>query len=149
METQKLLSSLKRSCEESPGLGIVVEIHESAVTEPAAIKQLKAELQSLGIELAYDDFGAGQARLLELAEVPPDFLKFDIGLIRGIDQASPPMQKVVRSLVSVGNDIGVICLAEGIETEGEKACCIDLGFTLGQGYLLGKPAPAAIWKDQG
>ena len=99
------------------------------------------------MELAYDDFGAGQARLVVLTEVPPDFLKFDRGLVGGIEQAPASRMKLVEGLVTVAADLGIATIAEGIESEGEKATCRQLGFSYGQGYHLGRPAPAETFVD--
>jgi EAL domain-containing protein (putative c-di-GMP-specific phosphodiesterase class I) len=89
------------------------------------------------MSLAYDDFGAGQARLLELSEAPPDFLKLSMRLIHGIDQAPSSRHRVLRSLVALARDLGTKTIAEGIETPGEAAVCADLGFDLAQGYHFG------------
>ena len=145
LESQKLMPSLKALRRAVPDLVIVLEIHESAVTNLTRMRELRSQLAGLKMELAYDDFGAGQARLLELAEVPPDYLKFDVSLIKGIHQAGASMQTMVGSLVRVGEEIGVPCLAEGVEEEEEARVCLELGFKLAQGYLYGSPAPAETW----
>ena len=116
----------------------VIEIHESAVTDPVAMRELSARLRDLGLGLAYDDFGAGQSRLMELAEVPPDVIKLDKSLVRDID-ASDARQGLVAALVKVMLDLGVEVLAEGIESRGEAECCAALGCTLGQGYYYCRP----------
>ncbi|MBA4174989.1 MAG: diguanylate phosphodiesterase [Leptothrix sp. (in: Bacteria)] len=118
---------------------LVVEVHETAVVEVGAMRALAARLQGIGVLFAYDDFGAGQARLRELAEVPPHFVKFDMGLLHGIDQAPEGRQHMVRELVRLVLDLGSVPLAEGIETEAEAAVCRDMGFQLVQGYLTGRP----------
>ena len=92
------------------------------------------------MQLAYDDFGAGQARLLELTEVPPDVLKFDRGLIQNIDSASRPRLEIIRGLVGVAKSMEITTLAEGVETEAEHQVCLELGFDQGQGFLYGRPA---------
>ncbi|MBK9034546.1 MAG: EAL domain-containing protein [Myxococcales bacterium] len=125
-----------------PGQRAVIEIHESAVTDLAAMKRIRAQLRELGLHLAYDDFGAGQSRLMELVEVPPDFLKLDMSLVRDIDR-SGKRQELVRALVHVMTDLGIAVLAEGVEREGESEACVELGCALGQGYLYGRPRPAA------
>jgi EAL domain-containing protein (putative c-di-GMP-specific phosphodiesterase class I) len=102
---------------------------------------LRSELRELNIGLAYDDFGAGQTRLSELIEAPPDYLKFDISLIRNLDSASPERRRTLESLVNVALDLGVNPLAEGIETEGEAEVCRQLGFLTAQGFYFGRPAP--------
>lgn len=118
----------------------VLEIHESAVTDRNAMSALRDRLHHLGIRLAYDDFGAGQSRLMELVDVPPDTLKLDITLVREID-TSERRQDLVRAIVKVLADQGIQVLAEGIEREQEAQVCQQLGCTLGQGYHLGRPGP--------
>ena len=94
------------------------------------------------MRLAYDDFGAGRARLRELAEAPPHYLKFDRSLIRGLDRASQSRRSLVRSLVSLAGDLEIETVAEGLETEAEAEICQELGFDFGQGLLFGAPLEA-------
>lgn len=127
----------------APTQKLVIEVHEAAVTDVIGVARFRAILKDYDIGLAFDDFGAGQARLAELAAVRPDCLKFDRSIITGLDQADPSRQRFVRCLVDAIRDIGVIPLAEGIETEGEQQICTDLGFELAQGFYLGMPQPVA------
>jgi EAL domain-containing protein (putative c-di-GMP-specific phosphodiesterase class I) len=122
----------------APTARMVLEIHEAAVTCVRQMRELRAVLNELNIGLAYDDFGAGQARLVELGEVPPDYLKFDIELIHEIDRASPERQRMLASLVAIVKDLGIASLAEGVETEAEHEACRQMGFDFGQGFLYGK-----------
>jgi EAL domain-containing protein (putative c-di-GMP-specific phosphodiesterase class I) len=122
-------------------IDLVVEVHETAVMEVPRMRELAARLKDIGVRFAYDDFGAGQARLNELGEVPAHFVKFDMGLIRDIDLASEGKQKLVRDLVRLVHELGSVALAEGVETEGEAIVCRQMGFDLIQGYLTGKPGP--------
>lgn len=121
---------------------LVVEVHETAVMEVERMRELAARLDTIGVEFAYDDFGAGQARLNELGDVPPHFVKFDMGLLQGLHLASERKQKMVRDLVKLVLDLGSVPLAEGIELEEEAELCRNMGFRLIQGYLTGKPVPA-------
>lgn len=123
-----------------PDIIPVIEIHEAAVTDVAAMRDVRDRLRELGMEIAYDDFGAGQSRLNELADVPPDFLKLDMSLIRNIDR-TPARSELVLALVRVMCDLGIQVLAEGVETEGEADFCHRAGCSLAQGYLFGRPAP--------
>lgn len=136
------LASLERLRHASPELSIVVEIHESAVTDTVKLRELANRLAQLDIRFAYDDFGAGQARLLELADVPAHFVKFDIALIRGLHKASPRKRQIVADLVRMVLAAGSVPLAEGVEDEEEAKICIEMGFQLIQGYLTGRPIPA-------
>jgi EAL domain-containing protein (putative c-di-GMP-specific phosphodiesterase class I) len=120
---------------------IVVEVHETAVVEVERMRELAARLAEIGVPFAYDDFGAGQARLNELGDVPAHFVKFDMGLIHGIHEATDRKQRVVRDLVRLVLDLGSVPLAEGVELEAEAVVCRDMGFQLVQGYLTGKPVP--------
>ena len=122
-----------------PGVDLYLEIHEGALADPAQIAALRQELQRLGIGLAYDDFGAGQARLLELAEVPPDFLKFDRRFVHGLDRAARSRRRILQGLVEAAKDLGVQTIAEGIETAEEAEVCTDVGFSHAQGFFFGRP----------
>ncbi len=75
-----LIRSLQKVREMTGNTDLVLEIHESSVTNPAMMQSLYSAMRELNILLAYDDFGSGQARLAELIEARPDFVKFDISL---------------------------------------------------------------------
>ncbi|MGB7326482.1 MAG: EAL domain-containing protein [Rubripirellula sp.] len=139
--TQRLTQSLEKLADDFPALKFTIEIHEGAVTELFQMRELHATIRALGMQLSYDDFGAGQGRLMELVEVPPDILKFDMQLIRDIDTASANRVELLRSLVRIAKDSGSTTLAEGVETEDEHNVCLEIGFELGQGFLYGRPAP--------
>jgi EAL domain-containing protein (putative c-di-GMP-specific phosphodiesterase class I) len=117
---------------------IVIEIAESSITDPAAMARNRKAFTDLGFEFAYDDFGAGQSRLIELSDIPPDYLKLDMTVIQGIEGAKS-RQDVVRALLRVVGALGVRVIAEGIETEDVALTCHELGCHLGQGYLFGRP----------
>ncbi|MEM8945687.1 MAG: EAL domain-containing protein [Planctomycetota bacterium] len=132
--------SLRELRELAPSSKIVLEIHEAAVTRVAQMRELRAALTDMEIGLAYDDFGAGQARLIELVEVPPDYLKFDINLIRNIQNATAERQRMLGNLVQMVRELGISALAEGVELDEEHAVFLEVGFEHAQGYLYGKPA---------
>jgi EAL domain-containing protein (putative c-di-GMP-specific phosphodiesterase class I) len=145
VESGVLEFSLRELREVAPRARIVLEIHEAAVTCVRQMREIRALLNELNMGLAYDDFGAGQARIVELGECPPDYLKFDIELIRDIDHASPERQRMLASLVKIVHDLGIASLAEGVETEAEHEACRDLGFHYAQGFYYGKPAIASAF----
>jgi EAL domain-containing protein (putative c-di-GMP-specific phosphodiesterase class I) len=140
MFTEELYANLLLIRSMAPNMELVIEVHETAVAEVDKMKTMAQRLKQMGIEFAYDDFGAGQSRLNELAEVPPHVVKFDMSLIRDIDTATPKKQHMVAQLVQLVGSIGAVALAEGVETEAEAAFCHSIGFQLCQGYLTGKPA---------
>lgn len=124
----------------APDVHLVLEIHEASLAAMPTIHYLDQTLRKPhGIKLAFDDFGVGQSRLLELSELPPDYLKFAMELIRDIDRAPREKFELVRSLVSMTKALGIEPVAEGIETAGELAACRELGFVAAQGFLLGRP----------
>jgi EAL domain-containing protein (putative c-di-GMP-specific phosphodiesterase class I) len=132
------MKGLRRIAASQP---ITIEIHEAAVTDVSSMKALRVGLDELNMRLAFDDFGAGQARLTELAEVRPDYLKFDRQMIQEIHSASPQRQQMLAQLVRLVTELGVVPLAEGIEQPEEASTCRQMGFVLGQGFLFGRPAP--------
>jgi EAL domain-containing protein (putative c-di-GMP-specific phosphodiesterase class I) len=123
---------------------IVLEITEHATID--AYGPLREAVLELGpdLRLAVDDAGAGVANFNHLVELRPDFVKVDAGLIRGVD-ADVSRQAVVAGILHFASAAGCQVIAEGIETEVELAMLISLGVNLGQGYLLGRPAPAETW----
>src|SRR6056297_4225603 len=84
---------------------------------------------------------AGQARLQELVEVPPHFLKFDIALVRGVGDRRSAKYRLLATLNGMIRDMGVRTLAEGIEDEETAAACAAIGIDLFQGFLYGRPEP--------
>ena len=124
-----------------PNRRLVLEIHESTVTDLQQMQLIGSELRRAHIEIAYDDFGAGQARFFELIEEPPNYLKFDIRLMKNIHEASMRRRRTIEGLVRMVKELGIACLAEGIELEEEAKVCRDLGFTLAQGYHFSRPTP--------
>jgi len=135
-----LVESIEELRSLAPQLDLTLEIHESALAQPAAIALLREQLSEINVGLAYDDFGAGQARLLELAEAPPHYLKFDRRFVAGIDQAPPSRRRLVASLVAAARELLVKTVAEGVETAAEAEVCARLGFTHAQGHHFGRPA---------
>ncbi len=137
------LDSLIKSLSELPHYkhsgSLVLEIHENSISDVGKLRELVTRLREMKIGLAYDDFGAGQSRLRELLEVPPDYLKFDIWLIKNIHSAPTVKKKMLQSLIDIAKDSETEALAEGVETRSEFECCADMGITLFQGYYFSKP----------
>ena len=141
LERPGLLESLEELRFLGPHVGLVLEIHESTLAQTEFIQRLRERLVEMNVGLAYDDFGAGQARLFELAEAPPHYLKFDRRFVTGIDHAPVSRQRLVASLVAAARELLVSTVAEGVETAEEAAACMRAGFSHAQGYHFGRPAP--------
>ena len=140
-----LIASLEQATAVRDGANLALEIHEMAVGDVNDFRPLREALPSLGIRLAFDDFGAGQARFLELAELSPHFVKFDRRLVHQIDRASPKRLELIRGLIRTVTDLGIKTVAEGIETADEAEICDALGFDYSQGYFHGRPAAASTF----
>jgi EAL domain-containing protein (putative c-di-GMP-specific phosphodiesterase class I) len=143
LETQSLLTSCEELRRRWPQQRITIEIHEAAIASVTELAELRRGLEAIDMTLAFDDFGAGQARIVELAEVLPKYIKFDRSMIQNLDSADGSRRRFVASLVAMVLELGVIPLAEGIETAAERDACLNAGFVLAQGFFHGKPRPAA------
>jgi len=136
-----LVESMEELRAMAPHLDLTLEIHESALAQPESMAALRDRLSEINVGIAYDDFGAGQARLLELAEAPPHFLKFDRKFVSRIDTAPSSRRRLLSSLVAAARELLVKTIAEGVETAAEAEACAKVGFTHAQGYHFGRPAP--------
>jgi len=99
--------------------------------------------KDFGFLTAIDDFGAGYSGLTLLTDFQPDIIKIDIALIRDVD-SHKIKQRVVKSILEVCTDLGIRCIAEGVETRGERDFLRDQGVKLMQGYFFAKPAFKAL-----
>ncbi len=122
---------------------IVVEITESALIDnlESAILVV-AELKSMGCRLALDDFGTGYSSLSHLQSLPFDKLKVDRGFVSSMT-ARRESRKIVSAVVGLGQSLGLITVAEGIETQEQAEMMLWLGCDFGQGYFYGRPIPAS------
>ena len=136
-----LLDSIQRIRDIAPSNKIVLEINEKTAAEKDKLLLLRDALGKMDIGLAFDDFGVGQTRLVELSNTPPDYLKFDISLIRKIHLAPKRLHQMISTFIKVSQNLGIFTLAEGIECFEEAEVCKQLGFDFGQGYFFGRPAP--------
>lgn len=118
---------------------VVVEITEHVEVESYdAVRHAVARCP--GVRLSVDDAGAGYASLRHILELQPDFVKLDIGLVRGID-GDPARQALAAGLRHYAEEAGNTLIAEGVENVREARTLQTLGIPLAQGYLFGRPAP--------
>jgi EAL domain-containing protein (putative c-di-GMP-specific phosphodiesterase class I) len=130
---------------EVPPERLVVELSERVVTEDVQrVAARLADLRALGVRTAIDDFGAGYASLTHLRRLPVDVLKLDEALV-----ADPLADVVVR----LGERLGLMVIAEGVETEEQLAVLQEAGCEYAQGYLFSRPLTAehteAFFDDSG
>lgn len=120
---------------------VVLEITERvALSERRQFREALAGLKRRGFQIAVDDMGAGYSSLQSLVDVEPDYLKFDMTLVRHIDR-SLIKRSLLETLVDLATRIGARVIAEGIEVESEYQALRELGVPLGQGRLLAPPQP--------
>ena len=147
LDLSTLLKDLENIRKTAPKMPVTLEIHEDGIANIEAMKVFAEALGELNFELAFDDFGAGQSRLSELADIKVHYVKFDIALIRGLPQAPQAKKMLVASLCDMTRAMGVNVLAEGVETEEELKLCREMNFDLIQGYYFGKPGDGIDYKN--
>ncbi len=127
---------------------IVLEITERAsLDEVVGLSEKVKKLRAMGFQIAVDDLGAGYAGLSSFTQLDPEIIKLDMSLIHGIDREFKK-QSVVRSMSQLSKQLGMIMIAEGVETERERDVLISLGCDLLQGFLFARPGkgfPTAIF----
>jgi EAL domain-containing protein (putative c-di-GMP-specific phosphodiesterase class I) len=143
LEGKKLVAHLESLRSRAGDLQLVVEVPETAITDPAQLRELRSRLREFDIGLAFDDFGSGRSRLLELFDSPPQYLKFDRSMIAALAE-DPAKRRLVEVLVSISKDKDVVTIAEGVETETAALACAEAGFDYAQGFFFYRPGRNAI-----
>ncbi|WP_143104112.1 bifunctional diguanylate cyclase/phosphodiesterase [Poseidonocella sedimentorum] len=129
-----------------PSTSLTLEITENIVLEDRK-GQMRRVLQTLrdqGVRVALDDFGTGYGSLAHLSSWPVDILKIDRQFVERLAR-SPRDREIVRALISLGANLGLDVVAEGIETDWQRRFLSEAGAALGQGYLFAKPLPASAY----
>jgi PAS domain S-box-containing protein len=130
------------------GSGLDPEALWLEVTETALVEDLEQaaellhRLAALGVRVAIDDFGTGWASLTYLREFPVHSLKIDRTFVAGIGH-NPQDAAIARSILSLGSELGLHVVAEGVETVEQQTALEALGCKYGQGFLYGAPSSAA------
>ncbi len=128
-----------------PARYLGLEVTETAlVHEGAGWERSQKELQALhedGVRIAIDDFGTGFSSLGQLRHFPVDMIKVDRSFIQGMEEEKKDAA-IAANLVTLAHALGVLAIAEGIESDGQLASLRGLGCDLAQGFLFARPMPA-------
>ena len=120
---------------------LVVEITETAMmADERTSAALLNRLREMGVPLAVDDFGTGYSSLGHLRRFPVSKVKIDRAFVSGVDTDNDDAE-IVRAVVAMSLAMGLEVVAEGIETEGQRALLLQTGVHLGQGWLFGRAEP--------
>ena len=120
------------------GFGLSFEITEGTIMRNSeAVSMLLARLQDLHVGLDIDDFGTGYSSLSQLQHLPVQTLKIDRAFVSRIGDGDS--LEIIRTIVALAHNLGMVVIAEGIETEQQLTALQDLECEFGQGYYFGKP----------
>lgn len=121
---------------------LVLEITETMMIQRGSDAREKLlQLREHGVSFSIDDFGTGYSSLAQLRDYPADSLKIDRGFIADVD-TDTDKQALTRTIIELGLNLGLPCIAEGIETPEEFATLRALNCQFAQGFLFHKPSPA-------
>lgn len=150
LRTQGFVEKVGRVLAEAgvPPAGVMLEITESMLLrDDEQVWAELATLRSAGLRVAIDDFGTGFSSLSYLLQIPIDVLKIDRSFIRTV-ASSQRQRTLVEGIVRLADRLGLDSIAEGIETELDRALLSRMGCGSGQGYLFSRPLgeqDAARW----
>jgi diguanylate cyclase (GGDEF)-like protein len=125
---------------------------EIEITETALVRDFNRALttlrlvKALGVRIAMDDFGTGYSSLSNLRAFPFDKIKIDRSFVKSVN-SNGQAATIVRAVLGLGRGLGLPVLAEGVETQGELRFLQDEHCDAVQGYLLGRPAPIATYRN--
>jgi diguanylate cyclase (GGDEF)-like protein len=106
-----------------------------------------AGLKKLGVRLALDDFGTGYSSLGYLKKAPFDKIKIDQSFVRGASSSTNRNAAIIRAIVTLAETLGMDTCAEGVETHDDLQLIRELGVSMVQGYIFGRPSEASIARD--
>jgi EAL domain-containing protein/PilZ domain-containing protein len=106
-----------------------------------------ANLKKLGVRLALDDFGTGYSSLGYLKKAPFDKIKIDQSFVRGAASSTNRNAAIIRAIVTLAETLGMDTCAEGVETHDDLQLIRELGVSMVQGYIFGRPGPAEAARE--
>ena len=131
-----------------PNRMLELEVTENFImNDPSNPIETLYKLRELGIPMSIDDFGTGYSSLSYLKKLPIDRIKIDQSFVRGIPGDKDDVA-ITKTIVSLGKNLGLNVIAEGVETEEQRDFLLSIGCEYGQGYFYYKPMPAAEFLGQ-
>jgi EAL domain-containing protein (putative c-di-GMP-specific phosphodiesterase class I) len=140
-----LVASVQHALESSglPGDRLNLEITETVLLQDSEkVLTVLGELRALGASISMDNFGTGYSSLSYLRSFPFDKIKIDQSFVHDLPE-NETAAAIVRAVTNLGNSLGIVTTAEGVETEDQLSHLRAEGFTEVQGYFVGMPRPAA------
>jgi diguanylate cyclase (GGDEF)-like protein len=129
-------------CHGLPASALTLEVTESLMLhDPQRAGEVLADLKALGVGLALDDFGTGYSSLEHLKRLPVNELKIDKSFVMGMDH-DPANRAIVASTAALGRSLGLLVVAEGVETPASARVLTAIGCDLAQGFHYSPPVPA-------
>lgn len=139
------VKQLQRAMTVAPSIvpaDLTLELTETSQVNPGPLLQRHIQdVHEMGFRVVLDDFGSGWSSLERLVALVPDGIKIDGRLTQFID--TTPGRAIMRGLVTMAEDLGIVLVVEGIETREHADIAIELGCTLAQGYLWSRPQSAS------
>jgi EAL domain-containing protein (putative c-di-GMP-specific phosphodiesterase class I) len=127
-----------------PPSRLEIEVTESVLIDrPSSYIALLNQLRNIGVSVALDDFGTGYSSLSHLILFPFDKVKIDKSFTQHITERAD-CAAIVNSIVGLGRNLDMVTIVEGVETGRQLETIRAAGATFAQGYLFGKPMPAAL-----
>jgi EAL domain-containing protein (putative c-di-GMP-specific phosphodiesterase class I) len=123
-----------------------LEVTESLAMQDEGALAVLHQLKGLGVSLALDDFGTGYSSLACLHEIPIDVLKIDRSFVSQLAQSNH-RRVLIQATVLVARALGIQTVAEGVETAEQARLLDELGCSMGQGYLYGRPMLAGEFEQ--
>jgi diguanylate cyclase (GGDEF)-like protein len=145
-----IVSTVARHIEET---GVRAERLELEITEGVFLAdgdstdETFARLKGLGVRLALDDFGTGYSSLGYLKKAPFDKIKIDQSFVRGAASSTNRNAAIIRAIVTLADTLGMDSCAEGVETHDDLALIRELGVSMVQGYIFGRPTDAETARE--
>ncbi|MGE4367253.1 putative bifunctional diguanylate cyclase/phosphodiesterase [Thermomonas sp.] len=142
---QRLLELLRETG--FPPQRLQIEVTERTLLgDPDAAARILQRLRDAGIGAALDDFGTGYSSLSHAHRFPLKKIKIDRSFICDLDQGDAQRSiAIIRAVLSLAQALDLNVVAEGVETEAQRQALLEIGCQRAQGFLFGRPQPAAYW----